>query len=383
MVMAPTGTQYYDYTYGEILVAQVGPFTTMPEGCPVECQCQVLNAPQGAQDWCIYANYNRKTGTYTWDTMDPGTFPPGIYDVKTTCTSGEHGMDMTIITITVEEDPCADATLSFITTPFPEITFYTIGGLPFAYPWNTEDVVQSSVDEDCGPIICELTNSDGSAISEPFIYTQIGTTALFTINENQAVSFGGQEFDFDFTCFFENDPVDSAISITNPLKVVIIEDVCNNGNAVLTPAQQTNPPPANYNGVDTVFNYNPYTISPDNCPITTSCKSVTPSAPGLPCLDIDNTTGTVIWNFDSDDYNSGNVPPGDYTYTYTVSGGPNGPEEEFEVVLTIPDECDASRLVCDEPFQLLTDYNQGDPTFTYSWNNNDLVSIFRPERRML
>ena len=77
----------------------------------------VQSAPSGAQNGCDEAIIDVELGTATISTNDPIAFPPGIYVVKFIGTSGVDGMDMVIITITVN-DPCDEAELSFVGAPF-------------------------------------------------------------------------------------------------------------------------------------------------------------------------------------------------------------------------------------------------------------------------
>ena len=43
----------------------------------------------------------------------------------------------------------------------------------------------------------------------------------------------------------------------------------------LSATGQTNPSTANYDSQDVVYNYSPYTATPDTCLVTTNCLSVT------------------------------------------------------------------------------------------------------------
>lgn len=151
------------------------------------------------------------------------------------------------------------------------------------------------------------------------------------------------QFGFVYSCYYEQRP--GSIVFSDPLFVDIEDDICNRGGATLNSAIQTDPPIANFDGVDTTFTYNPFTITPSECSITIMCASVTPSIPSLPCQEIDLITGTVVWNFTEEDYNNGNVPPGDYDFCYDVSGGPNGPVKQFCITLSVPNLCETADLV--------------------------------------
>ena len=96
------------------------------------------------------------------------------------------------------------------------------------------------------------------------------------------------------------------------------------------------------------FTYNPFGITApgiclDGIPAV-SCASVTPDIGGkLACQELDPVSGELTWNFTEQDYTSGDIPPGDYVFTYAVTTADTSgiPEvtEEFTVTVTLIDPC--------------------------------------------
>ena len=96
------------------------------------------------------------------------------------------------------------------------------------------------------------------------------------------------------------------------------------------------------------FTYNPFGITApsiclDGIPAV-SCVSVNPDIGGkLACQELDPISGGLTWNFTEQDYTSGEIPPGDYVFTYAVTtadtSGIAEVTENFTVTVTLVDPC--------------------------------------------
>jgi len=149
---------------------------------------------------------------------------------------------------------------------------------------------------------------------------------------------------------------------------LIFKDPCADDTVVTINDQAQTDPAAqvNYNSVDVIFNYVPFTTSPSLCTTQVACESVTgPST--ISCVDI--VTNTARMNLDADNYNNdvnnGQVIPGVYTFTYKVSV-PESPGvfKTFTVDYTVNDPCDPPNSLA---VPTLTDqsYVIGDTAATY------------------
>ena len=123
---------------------------------------------------------------------------------------------------------------------------------------------------------------------------------------------------------------------------------CTDENAVtIIATSQTNPDPDTYSDTPVIFNYNPFTITADpGCQTgveAVKCRSVSPDLGSiLPCQELDQN-GQLTWQFSEDDFTSGRVPPGTYTFTYDVStsaGYEVGVTKSFTVEVELIDPCE-------------------------------------------
>ena len=164
--------------------------------------------------------------------------------------------------------------------------------------------------------------------------------------------------DKTFTIFYNND--ESPISPIVQKQVVTItatsgsstkqgtfvlnfESPCEDKDLVtITAMPQTGVIPSSdlYTGIDMIFTYNAYTVSPSYCNLTIKCKTVSPVNVNLPCQEI-VTNGKLIWNFTPEDYTQKRVAPGLYVFTFdvTTSEGDTDLTQSFDVTVTLVDPC--------------------------------------------
>ena len=83
---------------------------------------------------------------------------------------------------------------------------------------------------------------------------------------------------------------------------------------------QTDPASDDYSGTDVSFTWTPFDIYPEWCPLVVTCNSVSTvtGSTNIACPSTDLTTGSVIFNYDHDDYTNG-LKYGNYTFTYDVA----------------------------------------------------------------
>lgn len=95
------------------------------------------------------------------------------------------------------------------------------------------------------------------------------------------------------------------------------------------------------------------TIVPDFCALTVTCKSIAvqsgtyANANNLACSSYEPTGDVVTLNFDeTSDYVNGNVPPGTYRFTYTVSSaaGVAALNKDVYFDLTLTDPCETATI---------------------------------------
>jgi len=113
-----------------------------------------------------------------------------------------------------------------------------------------------------------------------------------------------------------------------------------------------------YSNKPMTFTYRDFTVTPDYCETTVSCKSVIPSTP-FPCLELDQN-GQATWTVGPEDWINKRVPPGTYTTTYEVCDklNPNNCEP-FDVMFVVEDPCVEPSLTLPEPVAMT--YTISDP----------------------
>ena len=107
---------YYTGVIDQVVFTLV-PFTSQPSKCSIFYSCALVDGPITNVDLCNTYNpgvtagtFDALTGSYTFQTIDIVSHPPGIYTFEVT---GKVGNKSASITFTVEMiDPCPDAVIS-------------------------------------------------------------------------------------------------------------------------------------------------------------------------------------------------------------------------------------------------------------------------------
>ena len=97
----------------------------------------------------------------------------------------------------------------------------------------------------------------------------------------------------------------------------------------------------NYESIDIVYDYIPFTVTPTVCAdqVVIKCLSVSPVLPNdvLPCQEIVNDK--VTWNFSNSDFADDVIPTGTYTFTYEILTDDQNQIKTFTVDLELVDPC--------------------------------------------
>ena len=133
-----------------------------------------------------------------------------------------------------------------------------------------------------------------------------------------------------------------------------------------------------YSGTKQTFTYNPFDVSPDICPLTVSCTDI--SSGGGPstllCSNYElDESNAVDLQFTLDDYSSGDIVPGTYTFTYSVTtGSPDAPlTKTFTFDFILSDACETSVIT----IPTITDQSYTISDVTQSFNfETDFLNPF-------
>jgi len=283
------------------------------------------------------------TGTdYTNDVR-----PPGTYTVTITGTATESSETQTATFSFTLTDVCNP--LTSLTAPGYVDQTYVLTATGQSYtptdfvaspsycPFTTAHTIS-----DLSPASLPDAVSKGSGLTWDFAYSQdllpLGQTQTVTVTATATTA------KTSFNSGAPNVPTtqtdDFDLTFTNPC-------LSTTYTTLSSSAQGTSSFTDDYSGASQTFTYTPYTVTPNICPLTVTCKSITgPSTGVLNCVDypIDSVSNQVSFSFDTAVYQAGALTPGAYTFTYTVStGGADAAlNQDFSFTLTLSDPCAAA-----------------------------------------
>jgi hypothetical protein len=111
---------------------------------------------------CEIGTFDPVTRTFELSTTDKARCPPGPYPFTIEGCLGEI-CDQVDVTIDIV-DPCLTTALTLGANPFAGYTEHNLGQNTQSLPWNKTGLLTKSTSIDCGPIIVEFYNSNGSIV---------------------------------------------------------------------------------------------------------------------------------------------------------------------------------------------------------------------------
>jgi len=312
-----------------------------------------------------YTNDVRPPGTYTVTILgtatessetQSATFEMTLTDVcnpPTTLTAPGYEDQSYVLTLTGQSytptDFVADPAWCPFTTTF-EITDLDPNTLPSAVTKGTSLTWDFSYDQDLAPV-------------SPTAQTQTVTVTATAVTAKTDFNAGALNVEKVTSDDFE-------LSFVNPC--------LSEQYATLTATTQAdNTLTDSYSGTSLTFTHTPFTVVPDICPLTITCKSITgPSTDVLLCTDYElDAEGVLNFSFDTAVYNAGELTPGEYTFTYKVSTGSSDAalNQDFSFTLTLVDPCATATV--SQPTFTAQEYTITDETKVMTFSS-DFTSAF-------
>ena len=160
-VQSQTSPDAYFYT-GASPRLEFTPFPASvdPPICPIFYSC--LTTPQNLcqlADGATSAQFTQSTGRYTFSSIDTANYPPGMYTLTITATSGAKSEPFAVQLELI--DPCFTVDLGQKPSPFNDAT-YVLRDPPAQQVWQVSQLIDPQTQVDCGPVTVEFFNADAS-----------------------------------------------------------------------------------------------------------------------------------------------------------------------------------------------------------------------------
>ena len=250
----------------------------------------------------------------------------------------------------VVKNPCVDPSFVWLVAPaLPPVTYIVDFG-PFSWGPHLDFQIETSpvLNHDlCGEVTL-VAKYDGSPTSLSPAVDYDSATKEFTVNTSDR-TLVDQEKPYSLHAELTSWPKNqhstaSTATATNKISYI---SPCRKPFA-FTAVNQDNAQPDGYSGQPIDWQFKPFTVAPDWCPVTYTCTDVkrVDGAPlvKLACSDIafDSATGAIGFTATEDDYKNDRYRPGQYqiTITGTVDGSDPASQDTTTFILELEDLCD-------------------------------------------